>query len=119
MNPARTIIFYPPKLSGKHVLTLDSASDAFRVFASGSTNGTPLLVAGQSATNGLPPDIWVETLAHGIALLRYALGGTDYDYGTIVAAGYASPRVLGHEFLPAVPHADNTSKPARHPFSTA
>jgi len=36
---------------------------------------SPLLVAGQSATNGLPPDIWVETLAHDTATLRYTYTG--------------------------------------------
>jgi len=62
-------------MPGRHVLTLDCTQGAFRVFASGSTNGTPLLVAGQSATNGLPPDIWVESLAHGTATLRYTYTG--------------------------------------------
>ena len=61
-------------MPGQHVLTLDG-DPAFRVFASNSTNGTPLLVAGQSVTNGLPPDIWVETRTNGTATLRYTYTG--------------------------------------------
>ena len=73
-------------LAGLHVLTL-STGDAFRVWrtASPGPNDVPLLVGGQSATNGLggvfweidyPDAVYLEAVGGGTATLTYAFLGT-------------------------------------------
>ena len=61
---------------GDHLLTLDGGA-GFRVFGGNSTNGTPLLLPGQSLTNSaIPADIWVEARSNGTATLTYDYAST-------------------------------------------
>ncbi|MCL2103908.1 MAG: hypothetical protein FWH21_02455, partial [Kiritimatiellaeota bacterium] len=65
-------------MPGSFTLSLDSTNNAFRVWPSDSTSGTPLLVHGQTLSGGGLPsgDFYIEALSNGVATLTYAFTGS-------------------------------------------
>jgi hypothetical protein len=71
------------------ILSMTGTAGAFRIFKHNSTNDTPLLVVGQTITNGLPVSfaatghvtVWLEALAPGTAQITYAYDGTGVSEG--------------------------------------
>ena len=93
------------RLPGRHTLTLDAPPGTFRLWQTSNTNGTPLLVPGQTITNGAPltftaPDdatVWVEAVSNDTASVTFAFEGTGnargFDFAdtlkiTAVAVGF-------------------------------
>ena len=81
-------------LTGIHTLSL-SGDNAFRIYSSESTNGPPLLVGGQSITNGMnavsflsgsDTTIYVESFTNGISTLTYSFVGTGSASGIVCRA---------------------------------
>ena len=74
----------------RKTLTLDGTPGAFKIWLANSTNGTPLLVTGQTTTNGQPvtfavpgtaSSVWLEALAPGSATLTTRFNGISAAYG--------------------------------------
>ena len=84
--------------------SLAGTPGAARVWATPTTNGTPLLVVGQTATNGTPAtfnapydEVWLEPLAPGRVTLAYAFEGTGT--ASNITCSYILPTTVARIWL--------------------
>jgi hypothetical protein len=73
------------------ILSLGGPPGAFRIFAANSTNAPPLLVSGQTITNGVnganfatpgqTSEIWIEFRTNGVGNVSYGFVGTNNAAG--------------------------------------
>jgi len=111
-------------LTGDYTLTLACAPGAFRVFTSNSTNGTPLLTAGQTVTNGMPVSfvapaaakLWLEAVSNGTATVTFSFEGTNNAAGfkhadalNITTAGVHISMKNDYSYLPFSPVFNGTT----------
>jgi len=77
-------------LQGHFVLSMTGTQEVVRLWHVPSTNGTPLLAAGQTVTNGMPvtfatpggvTEVWLEALAPGTASVTFSFIGTGNAQG--------------------------------------
>ena len=78
------------RLQGHFVLSMTGTQEVVRLWHVPSTNGTPLLAAGQTITNGMPvtfatpggvTEVWLEALAPGTASVTFSFIGTGNAEG--------------------------------------
>jgi len=73
-------------LDGDYTLSLSGDTGAFKIWPTDSTNGTPLLVVGQTVTNGMPvtfataggvTEVWLEAVSNGTVTVTFGFTGSD------------------------------------------
>ena len=73
-------------LTGDFTLSLGGAPGTARLWPADSTNGVPLLVTGQTVTNGMPvtfatagdvTEVWLEAVSNGTVTVTFGFTGSD------------------------------------------